>query len=321
MSVLLQGGKAFGPFTSGREIYVKPASGSDGHDGKTPGRAVKTLSKALSLATANNNDIVYLIGEGATGALSTDYLSAALDWNKDGVSLIGYNSGNGISPRSRISWVSGMTASADTVMFTVSANNCYFANLEICNFAADANLAFNCSVTGDRNRFYRCHFAGIGNDTQDAAGAYSLLLSGAEENLFEECLIGLDTVARGTAANSEILFGSGATRNHFLKCKIITYAEAAGHQFVIAPASSLDRWTLFEDCTFLNQPTGVSSGTTMTEALDVTSGGSPNGAIFCKDCSFFGVGDVEAAASGYVYVHGSAVTAADNSLGGVTAPS
>ena len=180
MSVLLQGGKAFGPFTSGREIYVKPASGSDGHDGKTPGRAVKTLAQALSLATANNNDIVYLISEGATGALSTDYLSAALDWNKNGVHLIGINSGNGVSPRSRISWVSGMTASADTVMFTVSASNCYFANIQICNFAADANLAFNCEITGDRNSFYRCHFAGIGDNLQDAAGAYSLLLSGAK---------------------------------------------------------------------------------------------------------------------------------------------
>ncbi|MHA2066757.1 MAG: hypothetical protein ACXABY_20485, partial [Candidatus Thorarchaeota archaeon] len=117
-------------------------------------------------------------------------------------------------------------------------------------------------------------FAGIGNTTMDVAGAASLKVSG-DENLFEECVIGLDTIGRGSAANSEILFTGGATRNIFRRCIIPTYADADTHQFVTQAASAIDRFNIFEDCLFYN---AVNSGaTTMTEALDIATGGSPAG--------------------------------------------
>jgi hypothetical protein len=139
--------------------------------------------------------------------------------------------------------------------------------------------------------------------------------------LFEDCVIGLDTIARGTAANSEILFDAAGTadcnaRNIFRNCLILTYAEANTHQFIIREESGSDRFNLFDNCTFINAVPGVG----MTEALDITAGGSPAGAIYFKDCAFFGVTDLEAATvSGVTYALGQAKAIADNSLGAAVA--
>jgi hypothetical protein len=172
-------------------------------------------------------------------------------------------------------------------------------------------------VSGERNHFHNCHFAGIGHDNNDIANAYSLQVSGGE-NLFTDCVIGLDTISRGTADNSEIVFSGGCARNIFRNCLIITYAGANTHQFIKRAASGSDRFQLFENCTFINSV----PGTTMTEAFDITAGGSPAGGLYFKNCSVFGCTDIEAATvSGIVYVHGNAVTAADNSVGGLAAAS
>jgi hypothetical protein len=309
-----------GPITQGRVFFVMPVSGSDGASGKSPKQALKTLAGALALATANQGDVVFLMSEGNAASACTNYVTETLDWNKDGVSLIGINSGVRTSPRSRIAWLSTAASGSDIPLFTLSANNCTISGIQFYSGLNDANMIGAVNVTGHRNRFVNCHIAGIGHDTNDVAGAYSLRLGGGTENEFEDCVIGLDTIARGTAANSEILVAAAGTadcnaRNRFIGCDILSYAEATGHKSVIRPSSGHDRAIIFERCTFRNNGTQL-----MAEAFDVTAGGSPAGHFHVKDCSFFRFTDVETAAvSGIVFVHGSPVTAADNSLAGVTA--
>jgi hypothetical protein len=121
---------------TGKAFFVKPSTGSDSNSGKTPARAFKTLARALQYCTANKNDVVYFISEGNASADCTDYQSTALDWNKDGVHLIGINSGNGIQNRSRIAQLSTATNVDD--LFTVSADNCYIANISVYHGVADA---------------------------------------------------------------------------------------------------------------------------------------------------------------------------------------
>lgn len=313
--VYINGGMPVGGlFTAGKSLFLKPSTGSDGDRGTKATKPIKTLTKALSLATANKGDTVYFISEGNASSACTDYQVATdpLDWNKDGVNLVGINSGNMISPRSRVAWASTTSATADKVLFTVSANNCRIENMQFFNGIDDANLSFCTLVSGDRNYFRNCHFAGIGHATNDAAGAYSLKLTGGE-NVFENCVIGIDTIARGTAANSEILLSGGAERNVFKNCIILTYAEAATHQFLTKESAGIDRFCLFENCVFMN---AIQSGaTTMTEALDVTAGGSPNGLIMLKDCALLGADDWEGATvTGEVYSFATTSTAATTGL-------
>jgi hypothetical protein len=274
-----------GRFTNGKSWFVKPYSGLDANNAKSPTKAVKTLLHAKALASADRNDVVYFISESNTAASTTDYQSAALDWSKDGVALIGINGGQRLSQRSRIAQLSTATNVDD--LFTVSANNCLISGIEVFHGVADATSVGAVLVSGSRNHFYNCHFAGIGHDTQDVATNRSLKVTGSE-NLFEDCTIGLDTISRDTATY-EMYFDGGATRNIFRKCRIISYAGAAAFTFITSPASGVDRWNLFEDCVFINMPTTVASGTTMNQAMAIAGGGSPDGLFIFRNCSFTGV--------------------------------
>ena len=305
------GAVPFGP--NSKAFFVAPGTGSDGNNGLSAAKPFATLAKALSVATANRNDVVYMIAESNSASGTTDYQSSALNWNKDGVHLIGVNSGNVIQNRSRIAQLSTATNVDD--LFTVSANNCLIANISVFHGVADATSKGAVKVTGQRNRFSNCTFSGIGHADMDSADNYSLKVSGGAENVFENCYIGLDTIARGTAANSEIVLDTGATRNLFRDCIIATYAEANTHQFLIVPTNGLDRWTIFERCIFMNMPTSDAAGTTMTEAFEITGGGSPDGIILLNFCTLVGATDWEAATvSGKVMIRTDAGTTATAGL-------
>lgn len=292
-----------GFFSTGTGIFVRPvaqASGSGLGTGKAP---YTTLATALEQATADKNEVVYMISEGNGASSTTDYQSVALDWDKDSVHLIGINSGNNVAQRSRIAQLS--TATAVEGLLTVSGNNCLIANIHVFQGVDDATSLTAVLVSGDRNHFYNCHFAGIGNATQDVADNCSLQVTGSE-NLFENCTIGLDTITRATATY-EMQLSGGATRNTFRNCIIETHAGDAGFAFLDIPATGIDRWVLFDNCTFINAI--QSTATTMTEALAVASGTSPNGLVLLKNCTVVGATDWEASGeSARVYIDGAAPT-------------
>lgn len=260
--------------TQGKAIYVKPYTGSDSNSGKRPDRAVKTLSQALSLATADRNDVVYLFSESNTGAYTTDYQSSTLDWNKDGVHLIGINSGSPLSQRSRVAFISTYVTASN--LFTLSADNCLIQNIQLFAGVADTHPTGCVKVTGDRNVFRNCHIAGIGADEMDIAGASSLFLDGAEECLFDHCFIGLNTVAAGSAANSEILIDSDTKNVIFEDCRIFRRIEhATQHPLVkLADATSIQEMIEFVRCAFISTSTNyatIQSGVFKLTA-DLTAG-------------------------------------------------
>lgn len=257
--------------TQGKTYFVKPRTGLDGRDGRSPATALKTLARALALAKANQNDVVYLMAEGNTASNTTDYQNALLDWNKDGVHLIGVNAGPLYSQRSRVAFLSTYNAATD--LFKVSANGCLIQGIEFFAGVAGTNPTGCMTVTGMRNVFRRCHIAGMGNAANDISGAYSLNLKGAEECLFEDCTIGQDTVALGAGtSNSVLLFTSASpanTRNYFRGCRFMLDTTSATVALFArgGGVGNLDRETVFDDCLFMN------FGTALTHAMAIVTGG------------------------------------------------
>jgi hypothetical protein len=286
-------------FTQGNIFHVRPHGGAATNSGKSTVQGLTTLALAKAALTADQNDIVLMYAESNTAASTTDYQAATLDWSKDATHLIGVNAGARFSPRSRIAFLSTYDTASN--LFTVSGNGCYFANLEFFAGVAGVNPTGCLSVTGNKNHFKNCHIAGIGNDANDIANAYSLSLAGSE-NYFEKCVIGMDTISRGTGDNAEIVLAGGA-RNVFEDCLIVTWAAVNTHQFLKRAASASDRFTLFKRCTFLNYVLG--GGVTMLEALDVTAGGAPGGVIVLDSCTVIGAAawEATAGASGVVYTN------------------
>ncbi len=254
-----------GMLTQGKNFFVKPGTGSDGNSGLDPDHALATLSKAHTLATANQNDTVYLFAQSNTASATTDYQSSTLTWSKDLVHLIGVGAPSAVSQRSRIAALS--TASAISPLVDVTADGCVFANLQVFHGQADATALLNVRVTGTRNYFHNVHFAGIGDATQSAAGAASLAIIGGAENVFKHCVIGLDTTARDADA-TEILFDTAATRNLFEDCFITSYISAAGFASVtVADSTGIDRWQIFKNCLFTTDSTN--QAVTQTQVFSI----------------------------------------------------
>ncbi len=301
--VFQYGGAAVsGPLSTGPAIYIKPGTGSDGASGKRPDRSLKTLSKAQTLIAADKNGVIYLVSEDNSASGTTARISdSSFTFSKDGVKIQGINQNGMIGQRSRISNTSGI--GAITPLMTWSANNSSMANVHVLYSEANASAKGCFDVTGDRNYFYRCHFAGIASATQDVADAYSLKVTGSE-NLFEECVIGIDTTDTGTGANYELTFTAAATaaRNIFKNCIFLTYATAVGQAFVNFASTGIERFVLFDNCTFINAGIAESPGSELDTAFIVDA--NPGGSIILKDCCLIGAVEWDTTDSGKVFVLG-----------------
>lgn len=302
---------AFGgqfPATQGRLIFVKPVSGNDGNSGATPTKAVKTLTQAQVLATANQNDVVVLMAESDTVASTSDLQATTLAWAKDQVHLVGINASPMFGQRSRIAFTTAFATLAN--LFTLSANGCIIANIEFSMGVASIVPLGGVNVTGARNRFKNCQINGIANSANDIAGAYSLKLTGAIENYFDECVIGGDDVVLGAAANSQILCATAAKRNWFRNCKVVLNTNhATNHNFLRAPTTSLLRYLIFENCHFLNVIDDTVAATALTQAFIVASDAGGTVALI-GNTSVQGATDWNSTDSANVTGMGGTVTAA-----------
>lgn len=288
--------------TGGVSWFVDPYYGLDGNSGRRPDRPFKTLAQAHSSAVADRNDIVYLMARSNTAAYTTDYQTSTLTWSKDAVHLIGINAGNMFSQRSRVAFISTYVTASNLI--TISAKGCMFANIEFFAGVASANPTGCMKLTGMRNHFINCHIAGIGNDLMDSAGAYDLWLYDSAENMFENCVIGIDTVKRGSAANAGVLFttaaGVGSARNIFKRCLFPAWCESAGNYLFVSAnaANALDRFLLFDDCVFHNVGATVAGGATMTQAFQIHA--AANGNVILHNCTIVGAGNVNASDTGLI---------------------
>lgn len=301
------------PFVPGNIWHVRPRTGSDvNSNGRRPDSAFKTLRQALSAAVANQNDVVLLYAEGNTASATTDYQNALLDWNKDGVHLIGVNAGPSLSQRSRVAFQAAYAAATD--LFKLSANGCLIANIEFFMGVASALPTGCMTVSGDRNHVKNCHIAGFGNSANDISGAYSLQLGpGAAENLFEDCTIGVQTIKLGSGtSNSQILINdANSFRNIFKGGRCLLYTSSATVAvFLRAPA--LNGFTEFKDFAFINEQY-LSGGTQLTNGFVMPAGGSA--IILSGQSCVYGAAGVIAAASGIVLACGQSVTGTSNALG------
>lgn len=249
-----------GFLTQGKNFFVKPYTGSDGNSGLDPSNALKTLTKAQSLATANQNDVVYLFAESNTASTTTDYQPTSLLWAKDMVHLIGVSAGGPYNKRARIAWLSSTAvASALNPLFSLTGNGCLISNVSFAVGVANA-YATGVSVTSDHNRFVNVDIAFPTHDTVDAAGGYALTIDGCDESSFEDCTFGSFTTDIGSAANQLLLVDSGCSMVKFINCDFIERLQSATNSpFVrLADAGSVGFGCLwFEKCNFIKTSIGA----------------------------------------------------------------
>lgn len=278
--------------------FADPANGLTGNTGRKPKEALASVGAAYSKTVDKQGDTIYYMNDGNTTGSSRE-ATIPLVWSNDNTHLVGWCAPVPMSQRARITPVATAALTANPVL-SVSGHGNSFSNLQIAHWGADTDAiaARGVDVTGNRNYFYNCHIVGIPNaHTGDEATACDLKVTG-EENMFERCYFGANTVTR-TGANAVVELTSSATRIHFKDCFFTFYADADAPLFVkIDAAADIDREILFDNCTFYN-PIGAGS-TSQTAAMSVHA--SAGGDVILKDCMLIGASDWEAADAANIYL-------------------
>lgn len=286
---------------AGTAYFYDPTNGADGNDGKSPQTAFKTFLTAYAALADGKNDVLYYIA----GTTSTT-LSAAFVWAKSYTHLIGVCAPTHVYQRARFFQLAGSDISP---LFTVSGTGCVIANVYINQGVAVATSLVDMLVSGDRNYFENVHFAGSSNATQNVDGGSSLQISG-DENTFDHCTIGTDTIVSATGVSAlTFVTGSEAARNRFNGCEFRIWANSTGCAFVEANnLTAVSRDTLFDNCIFIN--TSAAGGTSALASAFVVPG-STTGRFFLKDCLLTNVAKIDASDTGCVQGNMNAVTGAD----------
>lgn len=277
-------------------FIVDPQTGSDSNPGTTFERPLLTIAAAYALCTTNQNDVVLVVG-GPTA----NSPAAAIDWAKNYTHLIGLSADlPGVGQRTRITGTSSVDSS---YIVDFQGAGCIVKNIQFFqgnDAAADSGAVI---VSGGRNHFVNCFFAGMGHATAAArAGSYSLKVTG-DENTFERSTIGLATIVR-SAANTELWLTGECNRNRFIDCEIVSWSVTAGKFLVKLDSSAVPYTLIFKDCIFsnLNSNNGA-SGTVLTDAI--SDAATPMHQIILHNCT--GVGFTGwANTTTYVYGAGAA---------------
>ena len=296
---LRDGGYVDLPFV-GTHYFLDPTNGSDSNDGQTPDRAFASLPVAYAALTDGRHDTLFYIA-----GTSSITLVAQFTWAKSYTHFVGVAAPSMLNSRARIFQTGDLNLSP---LIIISGSGCVWKNIYVSQEANDVGSTQAVSVTGARNYFENCMLAGGGHATAAIDGGTNLLLNGAEENRFVNCVIGRDTIADATGW-AAILFDAEARRNTFERCLILAYAGSTAANFVeVVDSSGIDRFNLFKECLFLNDCRTY----TMASAFVIPSGMASVTNFFILDnCGILGAMDIDASDRGIVYTLGGA-----NALGG-----
>lgn len=302
--------RLFALVTPGNIIYCDPAAtGLSTQDGSED-HPYTDIVTAYSTTRTGKNDIVFLVGNGGTGA--SVRLSTTLSLDRNAAHIFGLAAPSN-NTRARITPLSGVTAFASLV--SVTGTGSMFSNFSLFNDNAIASQ-ITWTDAGGRNSYQGINFGGMADATSAADAGSRIVKLGATsgasgENLFVDCTFGLDTIAR-SAANASIEFTTGSKRNVFINAKFVARCTAATPIMLKSSGTNpLETYQLFENPVFINQQAN-GSGTTMTGVATLAAAG--NGNVILRNPSRFNITDwgTDATSLAQIYVDGAATGATDD---------
>jgi hypothetical protein len=267
------------PRSKGSKVFVVDyVNGSDSNPGTKWDAPLKTIEAAYALTTDLKNDTILLVGNG-----TSNVAAAAITWSNSYTHLIGLSAPGLMEPRSRIKPTAAL---ATTPFVTWSGSGCIVRNISFWHETSDAAGLVNVLVSGGRNYFESCQFAGaVGANA--VTGARSLKISGANGgNTFKDCVIGNDTVAvPNGGAGLELV--TGAMHNKFTDCIFNVSTDGTTYAHVTAAAAAgVGRLNVFRGCLFVNEGSG-----TMASVFVIGAALPASSYIYALDCWQIGATD------------------------------
>ena len=257
------------PQTTGRVFWVSPGatytvggetySASNDNDGLSPERALRTIARAITLATADADDVIALL----PGAHTVSTASLAL--TKARLTITGLPGGKGNRLRPRTSITTDITGDQ---IANITAANIEIAHLRFIPITAAAALDF--SAAADNLYVHDCSF-----DMATPAASTSTLgldaTGGASNVLIEDCYFEVDA-AQGACIDMTGTLDSVVNRCWFQN-------SAGTHAASITAGAATDR-LLIADCAWQ-----ITNAAAVTACIDGTGATIASG-VLVKGCYF-----------------------------------
>ena len=265
---------AFTNIGTGKCFFLDYANGSDSNAGKTPTQAVKTLTRAQAIMTANQNDTLYIIDNGTAVTEATQFT-----WSKDGCNIIGVGGLKGVINKGVTITFTNATAGGQ---FILSADKCMIVNIQFNHTPSNATGVVSVKVTGDYDTFIDCQFLNANNAASaGAAGYLGLSLDGCNYPSFIRCTVG-GTITLRTVSAADLTIGAGTILGlSMVDCIFIADLDAtadANHAFIeVIADADLGDLVLLDRCTFIN------AGALAAVPDAITVGATATGFILLRD--------------------------------------
>ena len=290
-------GMPLGGAVFGNTYFVDYTNGLDTNNGKTVDTAFKTLSAAVSAATTNNNDVIFVSG------YATVTETAMISITKNRLHIVGCNGpaghmGNG----AKVSLTATAGATNIATMQNTGVRNT-FSNIKWMNSSTVAEGLYCVAEGGEFSRYFNCEFY---KDTDLNETAAAEVLNNGDTCMFYNCTFGstaniiADDKIRPNMLLTATLAGKKCRDGYAENCLFLSKAGGAEHVAVYgANATDVERMLILKDCIFMNNPLSAA-----TPAHAVGFGAAQTqGAVLLKDCTSVDHAVMAEAAVG-IYVDG-----------------
>ena len=262
----------------GDHFYVDYEKGADGHDGNSWGRALRTYSEAIRRVTSNNNDVIHIDGNQEIMELGM----VTLDKNR--VHIVGHNGALGhYGPGARINI--GLTTDVlDIALFKNTGVRNTFTGIKFSSNNTKDIARHTVHEAGEYARYRNCEIVKISHLADGDAA--DLLLQGDSAQFYETTIgvSSLPTVGAVRRPNVLCYYLAGKRPKDvlFRQCLFPKMAgNAAAMMVYITNTQCIERWIMFDDCTFINN---VAAAADPNYAVGV-SGAQTVGVVILKNCT------------------------------------
>jgi hypothetical protein len=241
------------PATPGKVFFVDYTKGADGNKGTDPSKPFKTVSKAYSMTTSNNDDVICLMGN------ASHVVTEMLTVSKSRVHFVGIDGTNGrfYGQNAKIS-MGVTTAATDIAALKNTGVRNSFTNIKFTSANTQANSIYTVVEGGEYAVYTNCEF--YKETDLDVTGAAELVCNG-DSPQFIGCTIGSNAnaisgaIVRANVLLTKEIAGSGlVTRDALFKnCLFWKRAGNVANRFFYgANATDVERMLLIDNCVFFN---------------------------------------------------------------------
>jgi hypothetical protein len=294
------------PATGGNYWFVNYGTGSDGNNGKSAVRPFKTISKAYSMATTNNDDVIVLFGS------ATHVLTSMLTVSKNRVNFVGMDGTFGRMYGQTAKVAIGVTTATTDIaaMLNTGVRNS-FQNIKFISTNTLTEGKYAVVEAGEYAVYSNCEIY-LGSQLSVTSAAH--LVANGDSAQFIGCTIGsladalVGTVIRPAVLLTKEIGGTGkVTRDTlFQDCLLWTQASHTTSALVYAAnATDVERMLMFKRCGFVNN---LASSATPAQAIAGAATLTVGNIILDPDC--FATKCTKVSTTTGVLVAGSAVSSA-----------